>query len=193
VEVITGLIKANITTRIAFQVATQIDSRTILDMGGAEKLLGNGDMLFVSAASLRPKRLQGTFVSEAEVKKVVKFLKDQSAHRGKKEGDEIVIKEAQREILEFKKVEADEDDDVMVQMAKEEIFRSQKASASFLQRRLRIGYSRAARILDILEGQGIVGPPQGAKPREIYGVPEEENVNYEDKTKDQEKRDKWQI
>jgi S-DNA-T family DNA segregation ATPase FtsK/SpoIIIE len=190
VEVITGLIKANITTRIAFQVATQIDSRTILDRGGAEKLLGNGDMLFVSATSSKLKRLQGAFIGEKAVKKVVEFIISQNKRREKKE-EKIEIKEEQKHILEFKKTETDENDDELLEVAQKEILHFKKASASFLQRRLRVGYSRAARILDILEEKGIVGPSQGAKPREIYGT--EEEINYEDKAEDQEERDKWEL
>ncbi len=189
VEVITGLIKANITTRIAFQVATQIDSRTILDMGGAEKLLGNGDLLFLSASSPKPRRIQGVFVGESEVKRVVNFIKSQK-EKDKKEDVDITA-EAKREILEFKESSGEGGDDELVAAAKEEIMKMQKASASFLQRRLRIGYARAARLLDILEEQGIVGPADGAKPREIYigdGA-----TDLEDKIGDQDKRDKWEV
>lgn len=195
VEVITGLIKANITTRIAFQVATQIDSRTILDMGGAEKLLGNGDMLFLSASSPKPRRIQGVFVGESEVKRVVKFVKGQKKEEPEEdetEGDEIT-EGKQKEITEFKESAAEGSDGALVEAAKEEIMRSKKASASFLQRRLRIGYARAARLLDILEEQGVVGPADGAKPREIYVGNDEENVSYEDEIGDQEKRDKWEV
>lgn len=193
VEVITGLIKANITTRIAFQVATQIDSRTILDMGGAEKLLGNGDMLYLSASSPKPKRIQGVFVSEMEVKRVVEFLREQKS-QDEPEEEMDITGNSQKEILEYKEGESDSgDEDKLVSSAKEEIMRSQKASASFLQRRLRIGYARAARLLDILEEQGVVGPANGAKPREIYGLTETESPSYEDAAGDQEKRDKWEI
>lgn len=192
VEVITGLIKANVTTRIAFQVGSQIDSRTILDMGGAEKLLGKGDMLYLSASSPKPRRIQGVFIGESEVKRVVKFVSDQ---RKKDEAeDEVEITEgAKQEILEFKDGSGDAGDDALVTAAKEEIKKSQKASASFLQRRLRIGYARAARLLDILEEQGIVGPQDGAKPRQIYLTDEKRDINYEDKIIDQEKRDKWEL
>lgn len=195
VEVITGLIKANITTRIAFQVATQIDSRTILDMGGAEKLLGMGDMLYLSASSPKPKRIQGVFVSEEEVKRVVKFVQDQSKkmiEEGQEETDDIA-ENKQKEILEYKSNEAGGQDDELFEAAKEEIMRNKKASASFLQRRLRIGYARAARLLDFLEEKGIVGPADGAKPREIYGLSEDNAVGYVEPAEDQEKRDKWQM
>ncbi len=194
VEVITGLIKANITTRIAFQVATQIDSRTILDMGGAEKLLGKGDLLYLSSSSPKPRRIQGVFIGESEVKRVVKFVSDQK--KKDEEADEAGMKiteETKKEILEFKDSSGDEGDDALVAAAKEEIKKMQKASASFLQRRLRIGYARAARLLDILEEQGVVGPADGAKPREIYMNDEKHEVNYADKIDDQGKRDKWEI
>ncbi|MFA7319235.1 MAG: DNA translocase FtsK 4TM domain-containing protein [Parcubacteria group bacterium] len=192
VEVITGLIKANVTTRIAFQVGSQIDSRTILDMGGAEKLLGKGDMLYLSASSPKPRRIQGVFVGESEVKRVVKFISDQRK-KDEVEDEENITEGAKQEILEFKDDSGDAGDDALVVAAKEEIKRSQKASASFLQRRLRIGYARAARLLDILEEQGIVGPQDGAKPRQIYLTDEKRDINYEDKINDQEKRDKWEL
>lgn len=161
VEVITGLIKANITSRIAFQVASQIDSRTILDSAGAEKLLGNGDMLFLSAETSKPRRIQGVFVSEKEVKNIGDFLK--------KDGDA----EYQEEVLEPKKEsgamfdDGDSGDDPLYGEAKHLVVEAGKASASLLQRRLRVGYARAARLLDILEANGIIGPGDGAKPREI--------------------------
>ncbi|HVY67410.1 MAG TPA: DNA translocase FtsK 4TM domain-containing protein [Patescibacteria group bacterium] len=178
VDIITGLIKANITSRIAFAVASQIDSRTILDTSGAEKLLGNGDMLYTSAEFNKPKRVQGAYVGEKEVKKVVDFFKTQVGA--------VIYNE---EILEKPKKalgipgldgEAGEgDDDPLLAEATEEVRRAGKASASLLQRRLRIGYARAARILDILEQKGIIGPGEGAKPREVYGVvPPEEKAEY---------------
>lgn len=195
VEVITGLIKANITTRIAFQVATQIDSRTILDMGGAEKLLGNGDMLYLSATSPKPRRIQAVFISEAEVKKVVEFIKKQKTKDEKEnEGEDVFKKDTEKEIFEFKESNSENGEDgELLKMAKEEISRSKKASASFLQRRLRIGYARAARLLDMLEDEGIIGPADGAKPREIYALGEKDGMGYTDSLQDQEKRDKWQI
>ncbi|HPN96421.1 MAG TPA: DNA translocase FtsK 4TM domain-containing protein [Candidatus Moranbacteria bacterium] len=193
VEVITGLIKANITTRIAFQVATQIDSRTILDMGGSEKLLGNGDLLYLSASSPKPKRIQGVFVSESEVKRVVNFLKDQKKEE-KEEEDEVDITEGKGEhVLDFKSAPEEEADDSLYEAAKEEVIRAKKASASLLQRRLRVGYARAARLLDILEEKGIVGPADGAKPREVYIGADKKEVDYEDSGLDQEVRDKWQM
>ncbi|MCK4525353.1 MAG: DNA translocase FtsK, partial [Candidatus Andersenbacteria bacterium] len=168
VEVITGLIKANITTRIAFQVASQIDSRTILDMSGAEKLLGNGDMLYLSGDSNKPKRIQGVFISEEEIQTVVEFLKGQKEEEA----------EYNEEITETKKSSLDlnGDDSIinddMYDEAIEVVMNAGKASASLLQRRLRVGYARAARLLDLMEEQGVVGPANGAKPREVYGIGE---------------------
>jgi DNA segregation ATPase FtsK/SpoIIIE, S-DNA-T family len=191
VEVITGLIKANITTRIAFQVATQIDSRTILDMAGSEKLLGNGDMLYLSAASPKPKRIQGALVSESEVKRVVKFIKEQKTKE--QELEEDITEGAGAGILKFENSPAGGGEDELLEAAKEEITRAKKASASLLQRRLRVGYARAARLLDILEEKGLIGPADGAKPREVYISGNPEEPGYEDNIEDQEKRDKWQI
>lgn len=163
VEVITGLIKANITSRIAFQVASQIDSRTVLDMAGAEKLLGNGDMLFLAGDSAKPKRIQGAFVSEQEVKRVVDFLRE-----------EVEAPEYEEGILETKVEDEDRlqedfssDEDPLYEEARGMVVEAGKASASYLQRRLRVGYARAARLLDILESRGIIGPADGAKPRDI--------------------------
>lgn len=164
VEVITGLIKANITTRIAFLVASQIDSRTILDAAGAEKLLGNGDMLYQSGDANQSKRIQGVFISEEEVHKLVEFLKEQKTEEP----------EYNDEIVESKKFSSDpmgensDVDDDLYEEALEVVRSAGKASASLLQRRLRVGYARAARLLDLMEEQGVIGPAQGAKPREIY-------------------------
>jgi len=200
VEVLTGLIKANITTRIAFQVATQIDSRTILDMGGAEKLLGNGDMLYLSARSPKPKRIQGVFVSESEVKRVVKSIKSQL--------DEDV--EYNEEVTATQRVNfggkmtgavggGDEEGDEFYEEAKDTVLKAGKASASLLQRRLRVGYARAARLLDILEANGVIGQADGSKPREILvdapaaGGTAPGEVQYEDELDDQKKRERWQM
>ncbi len=170
VEVITGLIKANITTRIAFQVGSQVDSRTILDGGGAEQLLGDGDMLFQQGDASKPRRIQGSLVEEKEVKQVVKFIKDQA--------DEVIEQDEEPEIkidLESQPTGdggADGADDELYGDAKEVVILARKASASLLQRRLRVGYARAARLIDILESQGIIGPGEGAKPREVYLKPD---------------------
>lgn len=168
VEVITGLIKANITSRIAFQVASQVDSRTILDMAGAEKLLGLGDMLFVSAEIVKPKRIQGVYISEREIKKVTDFIKGKSLLPKEEKPSELT------QVLESEMVEGEESfdylygEDPLYEEAKKVVIEAKKASASFLQRRLRIGYARAARLIDMLEERGVVGPADGAKPREVY-------------------------
>lgn len=165
VEVITGLIKANITSRIAFQVASQVDSRTILDMAGAEKLLGNGDMLFLAGDTAKPRRIQGAFISEAEIKKMVDFLREAE----EPEYEEIFpasASGASQEIFNDSDI-GDEEDDKLYEEAKKIVVEAGKASASYLQRRLRVGYARAARLLDMLEEEGVIGPGEGAKPRDI--------------------------
>ncbi len=168
VEVITGLIKANITSRIAFQVASQIDSRTVLDMSGAEKLLGNGDMLFLAGDTSKPRRIQGGFVSEQEVKKVVGFLREEAATP---EYDESIL-ETKLEDREGDSGDFAGDDDPLYGDARELALQAGKVSASYLQRRLRVGYARAARLLDIMEAKGVIGPADGAKPREVFGKSE---------------------
>lgn len=173
VDIITGLIKANITSRIAFSVASLIDSRTILDMSGAEKLLGKGDMLYISSDLSKPRRLQGAYSLDDDIKKVIEYLKS----RGEPEYlDEVVERasEYQEGIFQGSGV-LDNDDNGLIQDAKKVIFEAGKASASLLQRRLKIGYSRAARILDVLEEKGIIGPADGAKPREILSRNEKNN------------------
>lgn len=165
VNVITGLIKANITARVAFNVASAIDSRTILDIAGAEKLLGKGDMLFVSSDLSKPKRVQGAFLSDQEIARVAGYLKEQ----GKPDYiADVTEKTPSAGTLVTTDGGYDEfGEDELLAEAKDLILRSGKASASFLQRRLRVGYARAARILDLLEERGIIGPGDGAKPREI--------------------------
>jgi DNA segregation ATPase FtsK/SpoIIIE, S-DNA-T family len=177
VEVITGLIKANITTRVAFAVASQVDSRTIIDSSGAEKLLGNGDMLFISAEFNKPRRVQGAYVGESEVRKVVDFFKKQA---GAVIYNEEIVEKPKRGLglPGMGGGGGDDADDDLFDAAKEEVMRAGKASASLLQRRLRIGYARAARLLDILEDKGIIGPGDGAKPREVYGVSSAEKAEY---------------
>jgi len=166
VEVITGLIKANITSRVSFQVASQIDSRTILDMAGAEKLLGNGDMLFLAGNSAKPCRIQGAYISDKEIKKVTDYLRKA---RPPQYDEEIAVgRTAQAEAGLGFSLTGSETDDELYKEAKEIIIQAGKASASLLQRRLRIGYARAARLLDMLEERGIVGPADGAKPRDVF-------------------------
>ena len=174
VEVITGLIKANVTSRVAFQVASQIDSRTILDTSGAEKLLGAGDMLFISTQTIKSSRIQSVYVSEDEIKKLMKWVK---AQKGMVDDLEEVdaIEESLQEALEKTQEDNGFDpenglfgDDPLYEEAKRIVVEGKKASASFLQRKLRIGYPRAARLLDSLTRNGIVGPSRGSKPREVF-------------------------
>ncbi|MEQ1500100.1 MAG: DNA translocase FtsK 4TM domain-containing protein [Parcubacteria group bacterium] len=171
VNVITGLIKANIPSRIALQVASQIDSRTILDMSGAEKLLGAGDMLYLSGEMSQPQRIQSAYISEGEVKSVVKYLVDSYANEipseinlsGGENGSngKNNIFEA---TLEDERIENEDD---LYEDAKQTVMEAGKASTSYLQRKLGIGYARAARLIDMLEERGIIGPGSGAKPREV--------------------------
>ena len=167
VNVITGLIKANIPARIALKVSSQIDSRTILDAGGAEKLLGAGDMLY-SSGDAQPERLQSAFISEGEVKKVVKYLAD--AYKDELT-DEISLSSgsisADKSIFESTLADNDEDEDEMYEEARACIIEAGKASTSYLQRKLKLGYARAARLMDMLEERGVIGPGDGAKPREV--------------------------
>ena len=156
VDVITGLIKANIPTRIAFSVSSQIDSRTILDTSGAERLLGRGDMLFLENGSAKPVRVQGTFVSDDEIDRVVHHVKNQMAPN-------YLFK--QEELLAKTNFQAEEDD--LFYEACEFVVEQGHASASSLQRRFRIGYNRAARLIDLMEEQGIISPPKGSKPRDV--------------------------
>lgn len=165
VEVITGLIKANITSRIAFSVASQIDSRTILDSSGAESLLGNGDMLFINAETQKPRRIQGAYVGEKEVRKVVDFFKSQT---GAVIYNEEILEKPKNNLSIPGFPSSGDDGDEMLAEAEQVVRQAGKASASLLQRRLRVGYARAARLLDLLEDRGIIGPGDGAKPREVY-------------------------
>jgi len=167
VNVITGLIKANIPARIALKVSSQIDSRTILDAGGAEKLLGAGDMLY-SSGDAQPERLQSAYVSESEVKKVVKYLADTYK-------DEILEEisissgsiSADKSIFESVLDSEEEEEDELYEEARECIIQAGKGSTSYLQRKLGLGYARAARLMDTLEKRGVIGPSDGAKPREV--------------------------
>lgn len=165
VDIITGLIKANMPARIAFSVASSVDSRTILDTMGAEKLLGRGDMLFITAELSKPKRIQGAFVSDNEIRKIVRYIKENGGGTNYNEG--IVERQKVRGFSGFGLNDSGNDNDELLEEAKETVINMGKASASLLQRRLSIGYARAARLLDLLEEAGVVGPGQGAKPREI--------------------------
>lgn len=165
VNVITGTIKANVPTRIALAVASQIDSRTIIDAVGAEKLLGQGDMLYLSSDSPKPVRLQSAYISEDEIKRVVDYLKAQDADIL----DTIDFEAPENNAASFMGSVGSGDDaeDDLYLDAKQAVFEAGKASTSYLQRKLRIGYSRAARLMDLLEENGIIGPQDGAKPREV--------------------------
>jgi S-DNA-T family DNA segregation ATPase FtsK/SpoIIIE len=161
VDVITGVIKANIPSRIAFSVSSQTDSRTILDMGGAEKLLGRGDMLFLPMGASKPIRVQGAFVSDEEVESVVSFVISQQKAQYQ---EEMMPSEAADEEGDF--------DDELYEEAVQLVVEMQSASVSMLQRRFRIGYNRAARLIDAMEARGVVGPYEGSKPRAVL-IPKE--------------------
>jgi S-DNA-T family DNA segregation ATPase FtsK/SpoIIIE len=161
-DVITGVIKANIPSRIAFQVASKIDSRVILDENGADRLLGQGDMLYLPPSVSRLIRAQGVLVTDEEIRRLVEFVSKQGRP---------AFDPAMREKLEAAASSTEEDvseeDEELVEKCLEIIRQEKRASTSLLQRRLRLGYTRAARIVDILEQRGILGPGEGAKPREI--------------------------
>jgi len=164
VDVITGVIKANIPSRIAFAVSSQVDSRTILDMNGAEKLLGRGDMLFLPTGAIKPLRIQGAYVSEEEVEKIVSFIK--------KQGEASYVSEFPDIEETSSEPEKDFGDPLFTDAARV-VIEAGHASVSLLQRRLRVGYARAARLMDILEEKGIVGPYEGAKPRQVLMTAEQ--------------------
>jgi len=167
VNIITGLIKANIPARVALKVSSQVDSRTILDAGGAEKLLGAGDMLY-SSGEAQPERLQSAFISESEVKKVVKYLAD--AYQDEV-SEEIALTagsiSTDKSIFESALEDDAGDDDEMYEEARQCVIEAGKASTSYLQRKLKLGYARAARLMDRLEERGVIGPGDGAKPRDV--------------------------
>lgn len=164
VDVITGLIKSNITTRIAFSVASLTDSRTILDHSGAEKLLGNGDMLYITSDLSKPVRIQGAYLSDHEIDKVVSYL----CKKGEPDYNNAVTEKISLIGGGVVGYEGDfEEEDELLSEARAIVVKAGKASSSYLQRRLRIGYARAARLLDLLEDVGVVGPAEGSKPREV--------------------------
>ncbi|MFA5023048.1 MAG: DNA translocase FtsK 4TM domain-containing protein [Candidatus Paceibacterota bacterium] len=187
VEVITGLIKANIPSRIAMQVASQIDSRTILDAAGAEKLLGAGDMLYISGEMSKPVRLQSAFITEEELKKVVAYLANQYADSLPSDlnlSAEEAISNSNgasggngKSALFADDFSGDGSDDDLYEDARAAVMEAGKASASYLQRKLKVGYARAARLLDMLEEHGVIGAGSGAKPREVYGSRINEETN----------------
>jgi S-DNA-T family DNA segregation ATPase FtsK/SpoIIIE len=161
VDVITGLIKANFPARISFQVTSRIDSRTILDSMGSEKLLGNGDLLYLPPGTARLTRVHGAFVSDQEVRRVMKFIKQQGRPQYRAD-----VLQAKREVEAA--AAAEEEYDEMYDQALAMITETQQASISMVQRRLRVGYNRAARMIEQMERDGVVGPADGAKPREVY-------------------------
>jgi S-DNA-T family DNA segregation ATPase FtsK/SpoIIIE len=165
VDVVTGLIKANFPTRIAFAMTSQVDSRTILDSAGAERLLGRGDMLYMPTDSTKPKRVQGVYVSDPEIDRIVGFWAEQRLKGGNSTPVyDHLLEEAQAQI------EEDEDDDPMYERARSLAQEHSRISTSMLQRRLRIGYPRAARLMDMLEEEGIVAPSSGGGSREVIAV-----------------------
>ncbi len=166
VDVITGIIKANIPSRISFAVSSQVDSRTILDMAGAEKLLGKGDMLFYPSGAPKPTRIQGAFISDKEVEKIVDFVKN----NGEATYNDEIIKQIENANSTDKEIDAaDEDDDTdpLLMDAIEVVVETGQASTSFIQRRFKVGYARAGRIIDQMEERGIISGFQGSKPREV--------------------------
>lgn len=169
VDVITGLIKANIPARIAFAVPSQADSRTILDQGGADKLLGRGDMLLLTSDSPQPRRIQGVFVKDKEIHAVTEFIRSQAPAIY----DESIQTYRSGVKSGVSHGDADTDNDDLYNDARELVIQAGKASASLLQRRLKVGYARAARLLDLLENEGVIGPADGAKPRDVLVQPDE--------------------
>ena len=166
VDVITGLIKANVPSRIAFAVSSGVDSRTIIDTNGAEKLLGRGDMLFEPIDQNKPTRVQGAFISDTDVENVVKFIKDEQPASY---DEKMVVSDE-----EMQQEENDEEQDELFPEALNFVIDQQKASTSLIQRRFRIGYNRAARIIDDMEQRGYIGPANGSKPREVYKQKEDQ-------------------
>jgi S-DNA-T family DNA segregation ATPase FtsK/SpoIIIE len=163
VDVITGVIKANIPARIAFQVAAKVDSRTILDAMGADKLLGKGDMLYLPPGSARLIRAQGALITDQEIQLAVDFI----AKQGKPSYEVEIHKQLSKPAASYGDESGIDEDEEIIQQCIEVIRTEQKASVSLMQRRLRLGYTRAARIMDELENRGIVGPSKGAEPRDI--------------------------
>ncbi|MER3407215.1 MAG: hypothetical protein C4278_02245 [Patescibacteria group bacterium] len=179
VDIVTGLIKANIPNRICFKVASQVDSRTVLDMAGAEKLIGSGDGLFISTTLHKPVRIKSPFVSEEEIDSIVDFWLKQMGKLQETEIPKISFEDLEKK---FEAVSTDETDEELFKQAVYIVVEAQKASTSLLQRRLKIGYARAARILDLMEEKGIVGPQEGSKPRRVLITIEElKNIFPEEK------------
>lgn len=177
-DVVTGLIKSNIPTRVSFMVSSQIDSRTILDMGGAEKLLGKGDMLFLPPGEATPIRIQGSFVSDDEINRVVAFVKGQG--HAPKYDEKMADLDKPSEVEMANDVPKEDGDDPLYNEIVEFAVKTGKISASLIQRKYRLGYNRAARIIDLLEERGIIGPQNGSKPREVLVRLEGNNIEGEE-------------
>lgn len=168
VDVITGLIKANVPSRMAFAVSSGTDSRTIIDQYGAEKLLGRGDMLFAPMGSNKPTRVQGAYISDQDVERVVEFVKQQQ-----EVSYDTSLEVSDDELAEG--VNGKDEQDELFQQVLEFISQEQKCSISLLQRRFKIGYNRAARIVDQLAAAGMIGPQEGSKPRKVFLPKQEDN------------------
>jgi S-DNA-T family DNA segregation ATPase FtsK/SpoIIIE len=165
VDVLTGIIKANFPARISYQVTSRVDSRTILDCSGAEKLLGKGDMLFLPPGTSKIHRIHGAMVSDEEINRILKFIKDQ-------EKTPEYEKDVFEQVVEATQTEQDEDEfDEKYDEAVALVAREKQASISMIQRKLRVGYNRAARMVEIMEREGVVGPSDGVKPRDVYVKP----------------------
>jgi len=185
VNVITGTIKANIASRIAFAVASQVDSRTILDINGAEKLVGSGDMLFLplDAPTGKPVRLQGAYINERDITEVVSFLKTQGRPKYAQGALDSVGS------VQLKGGGEEEAEDPLFEKALEFVLATKHASASMLQRKFKLGYTRAARLIDMMEERGYVGPHDGRRAREVYASPQDrigEIVRSDDSQEDEE-------
>lgn len=171
VNVITGLIKANIPSRIALKVSSNIDSRTILDFSGAEKLIGRGDMLFLPVGAPKPMRVQGCYASDEEIEGVTNYIKKSSSAQYNAEIEEKIKRIAAEEITQGKKGDDRGGDDIEIDSKMEDaikcVIEAGQASTSLLQRRLKVGYARAGRMIDDMEQMGVVGPHQGSKPRDV--------------------------
>lgn len=183
VNVITGLIKANVPSRIALQVISQIDSRTILDTGGAEKLLGAGDMLYLGGEMSKPQRIQSPYITETEVKTVTKYLSDNYTQEETLDTLSMLNNPSDGNTNDISSIDSDsmDDDDDLYEDARIVVIEAGKASTSYIQRKMRVGYARAARLIDLLEERGVIGPGDGAKPREILdgGFPSNDNPESE--------------
>jgi len=165
VDVLTGIIKANFPARISYQVTSRVDSRTILDSMGAEKLLGKGDMLFLPPGTSRLQRIHGAMVSDEEINRIIKFIKDQ--HKEPEYREDVFQDVADQEEKQNEEEEHDEKYDEALAL----VAREQQASISMLQRKLRVGYNRAARMIETMEREGVVGRSDGIKPRDVYVKP----------------------